>query len=246
MDPARYKKALNSAYHRVQNQWPRLQIMVILGLTGVAAFLTSAVMLRLGVTQMVVRYPIAIAAAYGVFIMLIGLWLWLQSNDSDMLDFASEVTANTDLIGAGRMSSSGGSVNLAGMSAPPVSAGSGSGGGGGGPYFDIAGVDVDLDDAIWVVLAIIVLIAGLLAILYIVYIAPILLTEVLVDGLLAAGLYKTVKGVDGGGYWMTTVLRKTAIPAILALIFFSIAGFCVQKIEPDASSIGDAWRLMRK
>jgi hypothetical protein len=96
------------------------------------------------------------------------------------------------------------------------------------------------------VLAIIVLIAGLLAILYIVYIAPILLTEVLVDGLLAAGLYKTVKGVDGGGYWMTTVLRKTAIPAILALIFFSIAGFCVQKIEPDASSIGDAWRLMRK
>ena len=232
--------------------------MVILGLTGVAAFLTSAVLLRLGVTQMVVRYPIAIAAAYGVFIMLIGFWLWLQRSESDMLDVAGEVSTNTDWVGDGQVSSTGGSVNLLGdmspppvsgdsvnlsdMSPPPVSGGSG----GGGPSFDIAGVDVDLDDAIWVVLAIVVLVAGLLAILYIVYIAPILLTEVLVDGLLAAGLYKTVKGVDERGYWMTTVLRKTAIPAILALIFFSIAGFCVQKIEPKASSIGEAWRLMRK
>jgi hypothetical protein len=249
MNPANYKKALNSAYNRVHNQWPRLQIMIILGLTGVAAFLTSAVLLRLGATQMVVRYPIAIAAAYGVFIMLIGLWLWLQRNDSDMLDAAGEVLDSTDWGGGGRISPSGGSVNLVSdMTAspvPPVSGGSGGGGGGGGPSFDIVGIDVDLDDAIWVVLAIVVLIAGLLAILYIVYIAPILLTEVLVDGLLAAGLYKTVKGVEGR-YWMTTVLRKTAIPAILALIFFSIAGFCIQKIAPEASSIGDAWRLMRK
>jgi hypothetical protein len=224
--------------------------MIILGLTGVAAFLTSAVLLRLGVTQMVVRYPIAIAAAYGVFIMLIGFWLWLQRNESDMVDAAAEVLGRTDLVGDGRVvSSSGGSMNLVGdMSTPPVPpvSGGSTGGGGGGPSFDIAGIDVDLDDAIWVVLAIVVLIAGLLAIFYIVYIAPILLTEVLVDGLLAAGLYKTVKGAEPGRYWMTTVLRKTAIPAILALIFFSIAGFCVQKIEPKASSIGEAWQLMRK
>jgi hypothetical protein len=245
MNSANYKKALNSAYNRVHNQWPRLQIMIILGLTGVVAFLTSAVLLRLGVTQMVVRYPIAIAAAYGVFIMLIGFWLWLQRNDADMLDAAGEVLDHTDWGGGGRISPSGGSVNLlSDMTAPPVPPVSG-GSVGGGPSFDIVGIDVDLDDAIWAVLAIVVLVAGLLAILYIVYIAPILLTEVLVDGLLAAGLYKTVKGVEGR-YWMTTVLRKTAIPAILALIFFSIAGFCVQKIAPEASSIGDAWRLMRK
>jgi hypothetical protein len=50
MDSEHYKKALNSAYNRVHNHWPRLQIMIILGLTGVAAFLTSAVRPRLGVT----------------------------------------------------------------------------------------------------------------------------------------------------------------------------------------------------
>jgi hypothetical protein len=237
-----YKKALNSAYNRVHNQWPRLQIMIILGLTGVAAFLTSAVLLRLGVTPMVVRYPIAIAAAYGVFIMLIGFWLWLQREDVDMAESVVEVL---DFVDDGRIASTGGggSVNLAGMNTPTVS----SGGGGGGSGIDLPGIDIDLDldDLIWVVLALVVLIAGLLAIFYIVWIAPVLLTEVLVDGLLAAGLYRRVKGVEGR-YWMTTVLKKTAIPAILALVFFSIAGFCVQKIEPEASSIGEAWRLMAK
>lgn len=239
MQKDRYKQTLNAAYNRVHNQWPRLQIMIILGLTGVAAFLVSAVLLRLGVTQMVVRYPVAIAAAYGVFIMLIGLWLWLQSSPPDMDDLTEGVLdgglRNVDLTSTG-----GGSVNLAGMNTPSVSSGGGSG-------IDLPGigVDLDLDDLIWVVLAIVVLIAGLLAIFYIVYIAPILLTEVLVDGLLAAGLYKTVRDVEGR-HWMMTVLRKTAIPAGLALVFFAIAGFCVQMIEPEAASIGDAWRLMSR
>ena len=248
MNSDHYKKALNSAYNRVHNQWPRLQIMIILALTGVAAFLTSAVLLRLGVTQMVVRYPIAIAAAYGVFIMLIGLWLWLQRNESDMDDLTEGVLdgalRNVDMTptgGGGRQFAdiSGGGWD-AGASTPVAP-------GGGGSGIDLPGIDIDLDldDLIWVALALVVLVAGLLAIFYIVYIAPILLTEVLVDGLLAAGLYKSVKNLEGR-HWMTTVLRKTAIPAILALVFFSIAGFCVQKIEPKASSIGEAWRMLSK
>jgi hypothetical protein len=222
--------------------------MIILGLTGVAAFLTSALLLRMGVTQMVVRYPVAIAAAYGVFIMLIGLWLWMQRQEPDMDDLTEGVLdgslRNVDLTPTGggghQLADISGGGWDAGASTPATPSGGGSG-------IDLPGVDVDLDldDLIWVVLAIVVLIAGLVAIFYIVYIAPVLLTEVLVDGLLAAGLYKSVKGVEGR-HWMMTVLRKTAIPAVLALVFFSIAGFCVQKIEPKASSIGEAWRLMSK
>lgn len=232
-----YKRALNSAFNRVNNQWPRVQIMVILGLTGVAAFLTSALLLRLGVTEMVVRYPVAIAAAYGVFIMLIGLWLWMQREEPDMDETVHEVIDNLDFIDDGRIISTGG-INT-GTSTPPNLSGSS-----GGSSIDLPGIDVDLDldDAIWIVLAIVVLIAGLLAIFYVVYIAPVLLTEVLVDGLLAAGLYKTVKDAHGR-HWMMTVIKKTAIPAVLALVFFSIAGFCVQKIVPGTTSIGEAWRL---
>jgi hypothetical protein len=248
MDNEQYKRALNSAYNRVQNQWPRLLVMIILGLTGVSAFLTSALLLRLGMTPMVVRYPVAIAAAYGVFIMLIGLWLWLQRQEPDMDDLTEGVLdgamRNVDMTSA-----SGGGNQLADISGGGWSAGAPTPAtsGGGSSSIDLPGVDVDLDldDLIWVVLAIVVLIAGLLAIFYIVYIAPVLLTEVLVDGLLAAGLYKTVKRAEGR-HWMMTVVRKTAIPAALAMIFFAIAGFCVQKIEPKASSIGEAWRLMSR
>ena len=79
--------------------------MIILGLTGVAAFLTSAVLLRIGMTPMVVRYPVAIAAAYGVFIMLIGLWLWMQRQEPDMDDLTEGVLdgalRNVDMTSAG-------------------------------------------------------------------------------------------------------------------------------------------------
>lgn len=251
MKSDQYKRALSSAYNRVQNQWPRMQIMIILALTGVSAFLASALLLRLGITPMVVRYPLAIAAAYGVFISLIGVWLWLQRSPPDIDDLTEGVLdgswSSVDMTptggGGGRNLAdvSGGGWN-AGAAAPAPAASSG-----GGSGIDLPGVDVDLDldDLIWVVIALVVLAAGLLAIFYIVYIAPVLLTEVLVDGLLAAGLYKSVKGV-GPGSWVMTVLRKTAIPAVLAMVFFAIAGFCVQKIEPKASSIGEAWRLMSR
>lgn len=234
-------KRLGGAIHeQVQVHWPRLQIMIILGLTGVAAFLTSMLLLRLGVTQMVVRYPIAIATAYGTFVLLIGVWLWLQSRGADMLDVASEVLDHVNYRSDGQITSTSGSADLAGMNSTSVSSS-----GGGGSGIDLPDIDLDLDvgDLFWVVLALVVLIAGLIAIFYVVYIAPVLLAEVLVDGLLAAGLYKSVKGATGR-HWMMTVLRKTAIPAVLVLIFFSIAGFCVQMIEPAATSIGEAWRLL--
>lgn len=234
------KKAIEDVLRRIQHRWPRMQVALILALTGVAAFLTSAVLLRFaGVTQMSIRYPVAIAVGYGFFILLIGIWLWTQADPTDIIDIPD--TADFPLhrvvdtnIGFSNSGSTGGG------SAPVHSAGSGS-------YIDLPGVDfdLDLDDAIWIVLALIVLIAGLLAIFYVVYIAPALLAEVLLDGLLAGGLYKTVKNVEPGS-WLTTVLRKTAIPAALAMIFFGIFGFVVQLIEPDAASMGEAWRLMSR
>lgn len=246
MNDTQHKRVLNEAYNRVHRQWPRVQIMLILAVTGVSAFLTSFVLLKLGITQMVVRYPIAILAAYGVFVMLIGVWLWLQQSGMDTADVVIETVDYIDPAVIDIASPRGVNVGSFGSSdvvPRGISSGADSGGGG----IDLPGIDVDLDldDAIWIVLLLVVVLAGLLAIFYIVWIAPVLLAEVLVDSLLAAGLYKTVKGIERRN-WVATVLRKTALPAILALIFFSLAGFFVQKIEPDAASIGEAWRLMSK
>lgn len=57
---------------------PRLLVSFLLALTGGAGFLVSTALLRLGVTQMSVRYPLAVLSAYAVFLLLLRLWLALQ------------------------------------------------------------------------------------------------------------------------------------------------------------------------
>jgi hypothetical protein len=257
------KDELEEARKRLSWQWPRLQIMFILALTGTASFLVSFLLLRIGVTPMVVRYPIAIAVAYFVFIALIGFWLWLQRNDLDAdIDIIPDLTGvgvplpdlsdassviPSGLSGQGGDFAGGGAGGSwkAEMSLPvphfsASTAGPSSGSSGGGGSFDLSGLDAD--DAVWIVLAVLALLGGLIAIGYVVYIAPVLFTEVLADSLFAASLYKSVKKARGD-LWLSTVVRKTIIPAIVVLVFFTLAGYFVQRAFPETSSLGDAMRI---
>ena len=56
----------------------------IVGLTGAAGLLFSYLMLEAGITSMAQRYPLALLAAYGVF--LFRLWLWLRTKAEDYVD----------------------------------------------------------------------------------------------------------------------------------------------------------------
>ncbi|MEO6390972.1 MAG: hypothetical protein ABIP75_03915 [Pyrinomonadaceae bacterium] len=229
------QKIYDNALERVSRQFPRIQVMLILGLTGVTVFLTSFSLLHLGVTQMVIRYPLAIAVGYGGFTLFIGLWLWLQRNGLNELDALDVVD-----VGSG-IELPGGGGGWEGDNQPAQLSSGGGRGGSRDSGIDLPDIGLDLDEGIWVVLAIIALLAGLIAIFYVIYIAPVLLAEVLVDSLLAAGLYRSVKDAQGR-HWIKTVLRKTLIPAILALICFTLAGFFAQKIEPRAVSLGEVWQ----
>jgi hypothetical protein len=60
-----------------QDAFPRIQMSLIVGLTGAAGLLFSFLMLEAGMTSMALRYPLALLAAYGVFLLL--LWLWLNN-----------------------------------------------------------------------------------------------------------------------------------------------------------------------
>lgn len=57
---------------------PRLQMSLVVALTGGAGFLASYSLLQLGVDSMAVRYPIAAATAYAVFLLLLWIWLVIQ------------------------------------------------------------------------------------------------------------------------------------------------------------------------
>ena len=75
------REALEAIKARLQREGlPRLQMSLMLMLTGTAGFLSSFVLLHLGLTRMWLRYPLAVLCAYVVFLLLLRLWLAYQCN----------------------------------------------------------------------------------------------------------------------------------------------------------------------
>jgi hypothetical protein len=217
----------------LQDGMPRLQMSLILLLTGLAGFLASFVLLQLSVSRMWIRYPIAILIAYGVFLLLLRLWLWMYGRDMDVdLDLDS-TDVDLELPSGGSAPSEVPHFNTR-ASIADSHAGESS-------FWSSINFDLDLEEGWFLIIAVIVLIGALIASLYIIYIAPLLLAEILIDGVLLVGLYKRVKHIDQR-HWLRTAVRRTVIPVLLIAMFFSIAGFAMQRIAPEAPSIGGFWK----
>lgn len=226
----------------------RFQMTLLLMATGGAGFLASYGLLQLGMDRMALRYPLSVGIAYLVFFLLLRLWISLQREPEEWsenaVDLAGEaVEAGLDGLGSlGRVPSrGGGSFGGAGASASfdaPIPVASSS------PGFDLPDVDVDLDDNLfWVVLAVIAAVAAVVVgtVAYVIYLAPILFAEVLVDGVLLASLYKRLKMGPEPEYWAFGAIKRTWIPALIVAFTFFIAGLAIQDMYPQARSIGGVW-----
>jgi hypothetical protein len=240
---------------------PRLQMSVLLALTGATGFLSSFILLKLGVHSMALRYPVSVALAYGVFLLLLRVWLGLQRKgwNLDIPDVGSVGDAVLEgsgglARGAGRFAGQGGNFGGAGASAefqtpavpmalaqPTPTPAASEGGGGGG--FDFS---LDLDEGgCFVVVAVLLIAAATVgAVVWVLWTAPILLAEVLVDGLVLTGLYRRLKHGPEPGHWLTGAIRRTWIPAVVVALLFSVAGHLLQKAVPEARSIGAAWEAI--
>ena len=75
---------------------PRLQMSLIVSLTGLAGLLASASLLKLGLHSMALRYPAALLIAYGAFLGL--LWLWLRSRAEDWADLGDRMNYVVDFF----------------------------------------------------------------------------------------------------------------------------------------------------
>lgn len=231
---------------------PRLWVTLILLITGLAGFLVSYLLLHSGMTRMWLRYPLAILFAYCVFLLLLRLWLALQRSPRPGVEVGDAADGLLDLATRhGRYPGPGGHAEAFEFSAGAADAGgagagsswgesslsssssSGSSGGGGGGF--------DLDEGVFIVIAIAVIAGALLAVFYVIYIAPALLAEILVDGALVAGLYREMKGLEQR-HWLRAAVRKTLLPALIAAALFSAGGYALQRAAPKARSVGEVWK----
>lgn len=224
------------------NSYPRLQMTLIAALTGGFGLLSSFVLLHQGLEDMAWRYPLALTLAYGMFLFLI--WLWLRTHAQDYVDLpdfiddvpsggggTSEVAMQSggggDFGGGGASASFDGPVPITAESADPVRG-----------VGETVSAAADADE-FSIPLLVIALALGLaLASFYVIYIAPALLAEVLVDSALSYALYRYLRG-DAPGHWLATAVRRTILPFLATACFLAIMGAAMSAYAPGARSIGE-------
>lgn len=234
-----------------QDSWPRVQMAFLVMLTGASGFLASFLLLQAGLQAMWVRYPVSVGFAYAVFLLL--LWLWMRTQASDYADVP---------VASGDNASSGGG-DPGSLSNLRSGGGGDFGGGGASAHFDAPANPVDLgelpgsslvsdglasvgdaDEAALPLLGLLLVAALLIGVLgaavsslYILYAAPGLFAELLLDGVLAATLYRRLRHLESR-HWLETALRRTAVPFALTAALLSVGGAAMQWYAPQAHSLG--------
>jgi hypothetical protein len=228
------KEAVRQLRERLESGgWPRLQMLLLVALTGAAGFVSSFALLLLGLRHMGLRYLLACCVAYVCFLALLSIWLhWRKGDAADAADSLPDI--GDGWSGGGGRSGGGGASAGFDASAPSTT----------GSGLDLPNLpDLDVDaEAIPILLAVVV--AGLvLSSLFVVWTAPALFAELLLDGVLAAGLYRRLRHIETR-HWLQTALRKTAWPFVLTTGLLTAAGFGLQAVLPQADSFGDALQAL--
>lgn len=250
---------MTMARNQPGNASARLIMLLVVSGAAAGGFLSSAIMLWMGLRDMPARYALATLIGYGVFLILMNRWLGHQHRRTLVEDLADAGTS-LDLPG-GLLR---GSSRAAGRAADGLFRGGRSGGGGASASFDTAGAassnpvpllmsthaekgsskgfSLDLDDADGALplLAVVAIVVGLVACISVIWSAPQMLAELLADGAAAGAAYQGLR--HSGGDWTFGVIRRTWLPATVILVTFVLLGFAGLYFKPEADSIGDFFR----
>jgi hypothetical protein len=248
--------------------YPRLTVLASLIASGAGAGLFSVLTLRAGFTSMPARYACASMVGYAAFLGCIRLWIaWERRLLGTPSPSARASAAASSRIDAGDLipdldlSSSGGRV-ASEARVPALFAGGRSGGAGGGaqwaavmpppagetsPVVRTGGssfgnlVDgvFDGDAVLWLIVAAVAAFGGVLALGWIVYVAPAMLAEVALDAALVSTAYRQIRRQDLES-WTTAVVRRTWVAATVLVTMTIAMGWALEKAAPGAHSMGAA------
>lgn len=200
-----------------RRSYPRIALGLVLILTALAGFGISFVLLKAGVGEMWIRYPVAVVGAYGIFLVLMRLWVEIESQQINPED--------PELIEALEK----------GAPEPVKSRGDGN-------WLDgLDLVNFDFFDAEGclpaVLIGIVVALIGL--VVFALFGAPVLLAEVLIDMLLAGLLYRRLKHA-AQEHWLGACIRKTWFFVLCTAFLLFVAGLCLSVAAPGTRTIGPA------
>lgn len=216
--------------------FPRLEMALLVGATGLVGLVASWALHGLGLVAMGWRYLFAVTIAYGVFLLLLRAWLHVRRDD-----WAPDVSLpDASSTGpGGEWTGGGGDFGGAGASASFDAPGEVLGESVGNAALEAAGAD----EAGCLLVPVLLLAALALSALVVVWSAPTLFAEVLLDVLLAAGLYRRLRRMPDR-HWLGTAVRHTIWPFALTALFVAGAGFALQHLAPTATTLGEAMKLL--
>lgn len=170
------------------------------------------------------------------------LWLWLRTRADDYADLPaipgspSSGSGSSGTCCSGKGGDFGGGGASGSFDAPSESiavvSDSGSSVG------DALGTVAEAEEFALPLVVLILLGAVLSSSFFMIYSAPVLFAELLVDGVLSASLYRRLRGLETR-HWLETALRRTALPFALTAAIVSASGWGMALYAPEAHSIGD-------
>lgn len=206
---------------------PRLLIGVVILITGVTGFGISAGLLKAGMVQMWMRYPIAVLGAYTVFLLLMRGWAELERRkfNPDDDEFLAELKRNERE-----------DFGPQPTQRPALDPKKGS-------WWDYLDLSFDLNDSggCLLALAVAALVGAIVIIFTVIAGAPALIAEVFVDACLAGFLYRRLK-IAEQEHWLAAAVKRTGWHVLGVAALLAVIGACLDVMAPGSNSIGPAFR----
>jgi hypothetical protein len=251
---------------RIKRYWARkffirFHMSLILIGTILVGLLVSYFLFNVGLKSMTIRYPISVILSFAGFFFFIRLWLaYIRKKDSltkRILDASGDIVSFPD-FSVGNASSQGAAF---------LPGGGEFGGGGASGSFDIPATEIItdssfsspdvvgvgdtvgegvgdaaasvLDEGVSILIPLMIVIAIVFgASIFLIYEAPLILTEAAFEFVLAGVLIKQARFIDNPN-WVGSIFKNTWKPFACTLVIACCIAFALSNIFPEASKITD-------
>jgi hypothetical protein len=210
-------------------RFPRLAMFMAIVACGAIGLACSTVMHHCGLTAMWLRYPLAVVISGSVFTFFLGIFV---RRTARLVDTArDEIRKHALRLQFHRNEAelpdpSGFMDGISEMSRQ-------------------AGRQQVDPRALPAYLICILSITVVLVCVYFVWMAPVLLADIVVEGSLVAWLYRPLFRTDNSS-GLSATIEKTAIPSLLLALAFVGIGLSFQLCAPQATTVAEVWRHLER